>query len=122
MKKLIILPIILVLLFAFCQSGQEKVKVTMTDMKSVGGAIEAYLTDEYKAPEAASIDDMAKSMIPFYAKELPTTDAWGNKFHYKHGTGDAQEKYWIASSGPDGKFENFQKTGDDIVYSEGNFL
>ncbi len=122
MKKLIVLPIIMVLLFAFCQSGQEKVKVTMTDLKTLGGTVEAYITDEYKAPEAASIDEMTKKLIPFYAQELPTTDAWGNKFHYKHGTGDTQDSYWIASSGPDGKFENFLKAGDDIVYSLGNFL
>lgn len=122
MKKLIILPVIFMLLFAFCQSEDEKKLNTMTDMKSFGGAIESYLTDNYNAPEGTSMDDMKKLLMPFYIKELPTTDHWGNAYHYKHGTGEGKEDYWLASAGPDGKFEDFQKTGDDIIYHNGQFL
>ncbi len=130
MKKLVILSVILVLLFSFCKSKEEKAAeealvnkgkeiATAQELKNIGSAIEDYMTDEYKAPEAASIDELRKLLEPFYIKKLPMTDHWGNKYYYKHGTGDQREDYWVASAGADGKFEDFQKVGDDIVYHNG---
>lgn len=133
MRKLLVLPIIFALLFTFCQSDEEKAAkealankgkqmTTMEDMKLIGIAIEDCLSDTYQAPEAASMKDLEKLLVPNYIKQVPTTDHWGNDYYYKYGTGDERQDYWIASAGPDGKFENFQKAGDDIVFHNGEFL
>ena len=113
-----------------------KFKATMGDMKSLGSAIESYITDWAFAPQVESIEELNASwFVPFYIKVLPTEDAWGNSFLYKHGipvegSGDDYKGdiYAIASAGSDGRFEGFDQEGEyvdweneDIIYSNGIF-
>lgn len=103
--------------------------MTMGDLKNIGSAIEGYMTDMYFAPKAESIEELAPLLEPFYIKSVPRTDGFGNAFYY---TAEG-ELYSIASSGRDGKFDGFDQTGDylvtsiegfgnDIIYSDGNFV
>lgn len=67
------------------QKGKQK--ATMGDMKSIGSAIESYITDWSFAPQNAAgpISTMAVAWFqPFYIKILPQTDGWGTMFQYDH--------------------------------------
>jgi general secretion pathway protein G len=63
-----------------------KQKSTMGDMKSIGNAIESYITDWAMAPNVAVFSDLvnASYFVPFYIKVLPPRDAWGTGFEYLH--------------------------------------
>ena len=58
---------------------KSKLKATMGDMKSIGTAIESYMTDNSMAPGGGDynlIEDLAIFLDPFYIKVLPDRDAW----------------------------------------------
>jgi general secretion pathway protein G len=95
------------------QKGKQK--ATMGDMKTIGIAIESYITDNYFAPEGNSLAEIKDKLEPFYIKTLPLKDGWGNDFLYKHGTGDQKDSYAIASPGKDGVFNGWEQTGYYIV-------
>lgn len=102
-------------------SGQGRVTLTMQDIKAIGAAIEAYTTDTGAPPVANSLEQLKPLLEPMHIRVIPATDQWGRPFRYQHAESD-DVVYSIASAGPDGIFENFQKTGDDIVYQNGQFL
>jgi type II secretory pathway pseudopilin PulG len=113
------------------QKGKQK--ATMGDMKSAAMAIESYITDHYKAPEAKSFAELNSILSPFYIKVLPLKDGWGNDFHYYHGSGDKQDEYAIGSGGKDGVFNGWDQTGfyvvttmkgfeNDFIFANGNFV
>jgi type II secretion system protein G len=84
---------------------KSKLKATMGDMKSIGNAIESYMTDNYMAPGGGSISniaDLSGDLAPFYIKQLPTRDAWNGMLRYQSGAiGPAQLLYSIISYGRD---------------------
>ena len=83
-----------------------KLKATMGDMKSIGTAIESYLTDTTMAPGGGTLSriaDLNVYLAPFYIKRLPFQDGWGGVLRYQSGTpGPAQELYSVISYGKDG--------------------
>lgn len=87
-------------LLRYRNSGTDQnslVKSTMSEMKSIGMAIESYVTDMAYAPKASSMEELAGLLEPFYIKYCPRIDAWGNYFTYRF---DA-DNYWIqCESGP----------------------
>jgi general secretion pathway protein G len=117
------------------QKGKQK--ATMGDMKSIGNAIESYITDLYMAPGNAGftwIYELDAFLAPFYIKILPTKDGWGGDFEYTSGAiGPDQDLYSIRSYGRDNLATNFdialspyvittmQGFENDIVYSNGNY-
>ncbi len=132
-KKITILPIFLGIILGAYGSTEDKSAVTRGHIELIGSAVEAYKEDHFKAPEAFSINELAKLLEPGYIKNCPLKDAWGNKFYYiarniqpKMGKMDSQ--YWIGSGGTTGKFEGFLKcmtkaplNENDIIYSDGEF-
>jgi general secretion pathway protein G len=116
------------------QKGKQK--ATMGDMKSVGNAIESYITDWSFAPQVASgnVTTMAVGWFqPFYIKILPLRDGWGTLFHYvAPGALNTlnQDLYSIESygrdkgdSGPDAEYDviSLANFNNDIIYSNGLF-
>lgn len=117
------------------QKGKQK--ATMGDMKSIGNAIESYITDYYMAPGAggvAQINGLSGYLTPFYTKLLPNKDGWGGDFQYESGAlGPTQDLYSIRSYGrgsqPDaysiamnGYIVNTMAGFEtDIIFSNGNF-
>ncbi len=83
------------------QKGKQK--STMGDMKSVGNAIESYLTDWSIVPQVAA-GNVTSLVIawftPFYIKILPATDAWGTIFQYTPTVG-VLDNYTVESYGRD---------------------
>ena len=96
------------------QKGKQK--ATMGDMKSIGTAIESYITDLYMAPVAAGsvISDLRVYLQPFYIKILPVLDGWGGEFRYvSQGVGDNQDLYSVFSYG---RNQSFDGTGGPSPY------
>jgi prepilin-type N-terminal cleavage/methylation domain-containing protein len=82
-----------------------KLKATMGDMKSVGVALESYMTDYSMAPGGGTLSriaDLNIYLVPFYIKRLPFLDGWGGVLRYQSGAvGPQQELYSVISYGKD---------------------
>lgn len=118
------------------QKGKQK--ATMGDMKTIGGAIEDYMTDNYMAPGAggvATINGLEVYLEPFYIKMLPSKDGWSTDLQYESGDIDtpAQDLYSITSYGRGGTSNPFDTANtnyivntmegfeNDICFSNGQF-
>ncbi len=116
------------------QKGKQK--STMGDMKSIGTAIESYITDNYMSPGVTGpLAPVGAYLVPFHTKVLPAKDAWGGPFMYEAGVVATafQDYYSVISYGrrsiltaPDVANTNYPVTTmahfeNDIVYSNGNF-
>ncbi|MEN8154953.1 MAG: type II secretion system protein GspG [Acidobacteriota bacterium] len=102
-------------------TSKSKQKATMSDIRMLNVAIASYIVDSGVAPVAADIDELSKKLTPFYIKKFPFKDGWGNKFLYKHGTGDKGSFYSIASPGKDGIFEGWEQSGYYKVFNKNDF-
>jgi|ERR1051325_2220433 type II secretory pathway pseudopilin PulG len=76
----------------------ERARWTMSDMRSIATAIEAYATDHNRYPDAKDIADVAKAVQPMYIRSTPLRDAWGNNFRIESNASG----YRIVSCGSDG--------------------
>jgi general secretion pathway protein G len=113
------------------QKGKQK--ATMSDMKSIGNAIEIYITDYVFAPMVAAgpVTNLQQSWFqPFYIKILPIRDSWGTIFQYVGGDAVNLDQYTIESygrdhtdSGPDTQYEllSLADFNNDLMYSNGHF-
>ena len=113
---------------------KSKQKATMGDMKSIGTAVESYMTDNYIAPGSLLPDGFGGlSIRSFHIKKMPVSDAWGGTWEYSRDT-DNRDIYSIGSGGRDNDFEDdWSLTGEyvvnsltafdnDIIYSNGAFV
>ena len=119
------------------QKGKQK--ATMGDMKSIGTAVESYMTDLYMAPaDCNNASDLEGILSPFYIKVMPTQDGWGGPYQYiSQGVGENQDLYSLWSYGRGSVLNGgtvdvdvaaspyvvSSMTGfqNDIVFSNGNF-
>jgi len=124
MKKSILLVfILLVSLFLAAAARQDGVdlrgqyKSTMGDMMNISVAINSYILDHGKAPQAESISELQVLLVPYYIRTLPMQDVWGNLYHYRIDPRANEQKwtvhyYWLGSGGSDGIFLGFNQIGD----------
>ena len=86
----------------------------MGDMKSIGTAIESYMTDNYMAPGNGTIgyiSGLSNYLEPFHIKVLPLRDGWNWMLRYDSGAiGTNQNLYSVMSYGKDGA-----STGMDVL-------
>ncbi len=117
------------------QRGKQK--RTMSDMRALGAAVEAYAVDNSMYPPAAcasgvwtTADQTLSSnsfsnLSPTYIAQAPRIDGWGAFLQY--GSNVPNDSYVIASGGRNknlvaafcGTTTNFN---DDIYYSNGTFV
>jgi general secretion pathway protein G len=120
------------------QRGKQK--RSMSDMRALATAVEAYAVDNNQYPAAAcalgiwTTADVAlgtnsfTNLTPTYIAQPPRVDGWGQFFRF--GSDAAGNNYGIGSSGRD---KTFTGTGaatcgtttnfnDDIYYSNGTFI
>jgi len=108
------------------QKGKQK--ATMGDMKSVGTALEVYMTDNSIVPNASLVTlNTASYFVPFYIKIIPQTDSWGTLWVYDH----ASDLYSVTSYGRNkvsggNATTMYQVTSltdfnNDITFSNGQF-
>jgi general secretion pathway protein G len=110
------------------QKGKQK--ATMGDLKSVGTALEIYMTDNSMIPNADLVAlGTDTSFIPFYIKVLPQRDGWGTLWVYEHGASPS-DQYSVTSYGRDriafSAAEMYQVTkltdfNNNITFSNGQF-
>jgi len=94
------------------QKGKQK--ATIGDMKSIGTAIESYLTDLYIAPQTGPL---TTHLSPFYIKIFPQRDGWGRNWGYQA----EDDIYSLGSGGKDGSFSGWSQVGEYIVTDFGMF-
>jgi len=117
------------------QRGKQK--RTMSDMRALATAIEAYAVDNNQFPAAACAagvyttlsvtlaTDSFSNLSPTYIAQAPRIDGWGTFLQY--GVNVANDSYAIASGGRNktiaaafcGTTTNFN---DDIYYANGTFV
>ena len=106
------------------QKGKQK--ATMGDIKSIGTAIESYITDCYIAPPDLTV------LEPFWMKTIPASDGWGAAWHFVRGGGNDMDVYSIASGGRDRSAVAWGQSGvylvtsyaafdHDIIFSNGQY-
>ncbi len=116
---------------------RAKQKRTMTDMRALATAIEAYHVDNslfpaagcsgglYTTPGSALNDSSFSSLTPTYIAQPPRRDGWGRFLAYSVDNG--RSRYNIMSFGRDGSTTSpvcgtTTDFNDDILYSNGTFV
>ncbi len=117
------------------QRGKQK--RTMSDMRALATAIEAYHVDNNFYPTAscaAGAYTVSGSVLglssftnlqPTYIAQVPIRDGWGRFLSYS--VDNALSKYNVSSLGRDGTVDSYvcgttTDFNDDILYSNGTFL
>ncbi len=101
-------------------------KRTMSEIRALGGAIQAYSLDHDNFPLGSGVSTLVGVLEGEYVQHVTPTDSWGNPFLY---TGSKLD-YTVGSTGKDGggslaliggggETANFI---DDIIYSKGSFV
>ncbi|MEN8152892.1 MAG: prepilin-type N-terminal cleavage/methylation domain-containing protein [Acidobacteriota bacterium] len=111
---------------------KSKQKATMGDMKTIGTAVESYMSDNYLAPENLTFG--SAQTLNFHIKKMPLSDSWGGTWGYLRDAGNP-DIYSIGSGGRDNSTPtgSFASVGEytvnsltdfnfDIVYSNGAFV
>ncbi|OLD64478.1 MAG: hypothetical protein AUI47_05750 [Acidobacteria bacterium 13_1_40CM_2_68_5] len=105
---------------------KSKQKKTMSDVRTIGVAVEAYATDTSNYPVGISGWPSLKAIIdPYFIKSPPDTDGWNNV--WDAATTVTGTNYTVASYGRDGtpSARGGGPTTDfncDIVFSQGRFF
>jgi len=110
------------------QRGKQK--RTVSELRIIALACEAYATDYNAYPKTQPIEDLSKVLQPTYIKVLPLVDGWGHPFRYQDLN---SQGYVVASTGKDGLLEyedlgNYMRNtatrsfNNDIVFSNGGFV
>lgn len=113
--------------------GRSPQKRTMSDMRTIATAIEAYATDFNRYPDASSFPALIQQLAPTYVSNPTSIDDWGHPLRYERiRYAGGRDGYALGSAGKDGEWEKralrdySPATTDamraDIVYSNGAFV
>lgn len=84
---------------------KAKQKATMSDMRSLGAAVEFYVTDVRYVPQIPNGSVAALNadfFVPFFIKKIPLTDGWSTPFQWEHGD-PYMDEYSLVSFGRHGQ-------------------
>lgn len=103
-----------------------KQKRTMSDLRSIGLAIEAYSTDNSNYPIASDIATLKAALDPVYMRGMPVKDGWEHDFVVSV----AAVEYTVGSQGKDGAgglaacaaAPLCRYLDDAIIFANGSFL
>ncbi len=76
---------------------------TLTDMRTIGNALERYAVDHLSYPTKAGIEALRRELEPDYVKRLPARDGWGHPFVFEAAAQGAS--YTLRSPGKDGTLQ-----------------
>ncbi|HEX3584341.1 MAG TPA: type II secretion system protein GspG [Thermoanaerobaculia bacterium] len=106
----------------------EKAAATMSAMRSIATAVEAYATDHNAYPTGNKIEDATAAVGVIYIRVMPEKDAWGTSSRYW----SDGAKYRIVSCGSDATCDEaswvsvskdpLPSYSEDAVYQTGKFL
>ena len=118
------------------QRGKQK--RSMSDMRALATAVEAYAVDNNAYPQATCATGLFttadqtlasnsfSNLSPTYIAQAPRIDGWGQFFRY--GSDTPGNNYAIGAAGRDKNYTNAPFCGtttnfnDDIVYANGTFI
>jgi hypothetical protein len=116
---------------------------TMSDIRSIGSAVESYALDHDQVYPAGDYASLQALLVPVYMKTIPEKDIWGHAYAYAAAPDGSS--YRVVSGGSDGNFEWDSRTvaaatkdasededgvairyrdrlEDDFIYENGQFL
>src|SRR5262249_9659282 len=103
-----------------------KQKATMSDMRTIGKAIDLYRVDHGFLPDpSGGLPSLVSVLIPYQTSAVPIMDHWSHGYSY---TADAAGNYSIESYGKDGvdgtniTYATRFNFDDDIILSNGLFV
>lgn len=120
------------------QQKRGRARKTMSDMRAIGAALEAYAVDNNQYPVVLSgeIKSLVSVVQPTYIRALPLSDAWGGAFRYY--CLKPEGPYWVIAYGQDVEPQKglYKMDGspsvevpaennsldDDLIFSEGKFI
>jgi general secretion pathway protein G len=124
-----IIGIIAALAFPNLRMAMDKAKqkATMSNMRSIGNALEMYSVDHNTYPRGlndAGAAVLSPLLSPLYMRTVPPNDEWNNPWHID--TNASGSQYTIVSSGRDGQLGSnnggpFTDVNCDIVYTNSSF-
>lgn len=85
---------------SYVPTDAERARWTMSDLRSLATAVEAYATDHKAYPAAETLDALLPMIEPIYIRKAPATDAWGHAYHYL--PSPDRQSYRLVSGGSDG--------------------
>lgn len=111
---------------AYVPTDAERARWTMSDMRSMATAIEAYLKDHKACPPATMLEALVPLIQPSYMRKAPTIDAWGHAYVYV--PAEDGQSYRLVSGGSDGTTDPaswgtagpLPKFEDDAVFDSGS--
>lgn len=101
-----------------------KQKRTVSDLRTLGAAIETYSIDNNDYPIAGTIGDLATQLKPDYLNKTIVNDGWNNELSVS----SQPTGYTVCSGGKDGGAcvndgaGSTNRFTDSITYSNGNFV
>ena len=100
-----------------------KQKRTMTDLRAIGTAVEAYSVDNTSYPNATTVAAIKAVIDPIFFNTMPQVDGWSNAIQVD----SALDSYTIFSQGKDGTGSicppgATSRFDDEICFSNGRFL
>ena len=100
-----------------------KQKRTMTDLRAIATAVEAYSVDNTSYPNATTVSAIKAVIDPMFFNTMPQVDGWSNGIQVD----SALDSYTIFSQGKDGTGSNCppgatSRFDDEICFSNGRFL
>lgn len=108
-------------------------KRTMSDIRSISTAIEAYAVDQNAYPKMPAVSgstlrtQLVTYLEPTYIKRIPDQDGWGAPYYWDGNTGGGDYTVWSGARNKNSTMEWFGggPTSDfnaDIVFSHGQFV
>ena len=100
---------------------RERLRTTLSMMRSIEYAIESYQAEGNSPPAASSFDDLGRVLEPTYIHTLARSDAWGHKLAFLSWEEDPPltgRAYAIASPGKDGRWEvaDFKRCPSEPIF------
>ena len=85
----------------YLPTDAERARWTMSDLRSLATAVEAFAVDHKTYPSASNLEELIPLIQPSYIRKAPAADAWGHSFVYVRAADG--ESYRLVSAGSDGK-------------------
>ncbi len=103
---------------AYLPGDQERARWTISDMRSLCTALEAYRLDHGVFPAASSIEELVPFVEPGYMRKAPVKDAWGSAYRYLPSSD--RTAYRLVSAGADGVFaeSGWSRTGEALDFEQ----
>lgn len=112
----------------YVPSDAERARWTMSDMRSLATAVEAYAVDHKAYPATGTFEAVIALIQPNYIRKAPATDAWGHAYVYV--PSQDGRSYRLVSAGSDGTTDpgtwsvagSLSSFDEDCVFDSGSVV